>query len=59
MTRADEVHYLKYLSALIEDSANVSREWQPHMIAATAYYLKSPRDPETKAVERARSLLSA
>lgn len=59
LTRADEVHYIKYLSALIEDSANVSREWQPHMIAATAYYMKSPRDPETKSVQRARSVLPA
>lgn len=59
VTRADEVHFIKYLSALIEDSANVSREWRPHMIAATAYYMKSPRDPETKSVQRARSVLPA
>jgi DNA-binding ferritin-like protein len=59
VTRADEVHYIKYLSALIEDSANVSPEWRSHMLAATAYYMKSPRDAETKAVARARSLLPA
>lgn len=59
VTRATEVHYLKYLSALIENSNLVSREWQPHMMAASVYYMMSPRDPESAAVQRARAVLPA
>ena len=34
LTKADEVHYYKYLAAVIEDVPLVSPEWQPHLLAA-------------------------
>jgi len=55
--KADEVHYYKYLAALIEDSALVSPEWQPHLVAATVYYLKGANDAETVPMKRAREAL--
>ena len=57
IAKADEVHYYKYLAALIEDSALVSDEWQPHLYAAMVYYLKSSSDPESGAMKRAREAL--
>jgi hypothetical protein len=41
LAKADEVHYYKYLGALIEDVPLVSPEWQRHLLAATVYYPKS------------------
>jgi hypothetical protein len=52
--KADEVHYYKYLAALIEDISLVSAEWQPHLTAATLYYMKRSGDPEPEVVKRAR-----
>ena len=31
--KADEVHYYKYLAALIEDVPLAGAEWQPHLLA--------------------------
>ena len=55
--KADEVHYYKYLAALIEDVPLVSPEWQPHLVAASLYYMKRSTDPEPDAVKRARQAL--
>jgi len=57
--KADEVHYYKYLAALMEDSALVQQRWQPHLIAATAYYLKGSNDAEPAATKRAREALKS
>jgi hypothetical protein len=55
--KADEVHYYKYLAALIEDVPLVSPEWQPHLLAAMVYYLKGANDPEPVPSKRAREAL--
>jgi hypothetical protein len=55
--RANEVHYYKYLAAVIEDIPLVSAEWQPHLTAATLYYMKRPDDPEPESISRAREAL--
>jgi hypothetical protein len=55
--RANEVHYYKYLAALIEDVPLVSAEWQPHLTAASLYYMKRPNDPEPEPMTRARKAL--
>jgi hypothetical protein len=55
--RADEVHYYKYLAAIIEDVPLVSPEWQPHLTAASLYYMKRPGDPEPESIGRARKAL--
>ncbi len=57
--RANEVHYYKYLAALIEDLPLVSPDWQPHVLAAAPYYLKGSGDPEPAPMKRAREALRA
>ncbi len=55
--KVDEVHYYKFLAALIEDLPLVSPEWQPHLAATTVYYLKGPADAEPAPMKRAREAL--
>jgi hypothetical protein len=55
--KADEVHYYKYLAALIEDIPLVSAEWQPHLTAASLYYMKRGDDREPASMTRARKAL--
>ncbi|MGH9722603.1 MAG: hypothetical protein ACRD8O_20525, partial [Bryobacteraceae bacterium] len=57
VSRAAEVHYYKYLAALIEDVPLVSPEWQPHMLATAVYYIKGANDAETAPMKRAREVL--
>jgi hypothetical protein len=57
--RANEVHYYKYLAALVEDVPLVSREWQPHLTAASVYYMKRPADPQPAPMSRALEALQA
>ena len=59
LAKADEVHYYKYLAALIEDIPLVSPDWQPHLLAASVYYLKGANDPEPMPMKRAREALRA
>jgi hypothetical protein len=59
LTKADEVHYYKYLAAVIEDISLVSPEWQPHFLAAAVYYMKGANDPEPATMKRAREALRA
>jgi hypothetical protein len=56
-SRVSEVHYYKFLAALIEDTPLVSAEWQPYFTAAAAYYVKGPADPEPPSMKRAREAL--
>ncbi len=55
--KANEVHYYKYLAALIEDLPLVSPDWQPHLLAATVFYVKGSSDPEPAPMKRAREAL--
>lgn len=57
LSKADEVHYYKYLAALIEDIPLAGAEWQPHLLAATVYYTKGAGDPEPLWMKRAREAL--
>jgi hypothetical protein len=57
--KANEVHYYKYLAALIEDLPLVSRAWQPHLLAATVYYLKGSSDPDPVPMQRAKEAMRA
>ncbi|MGH8245125.1 MAG: hypothetical protein ACREUU_01690, partial [Gammaproteobacteria bacterium] len=57
--KANEVHYYKYLAALIEDIPLMSSEWQPHLLAAMVYYVKGSGDPEPAPMKRARQALRA
>lgn len=57
LAKADEVHYYKYLAALMEDIPLVSSEWQPYLLAASVYYLKGAKEPVPAQVKRAQELL--
>ena len=59
IAKVDEVHYYKYLAALIEDVPQVSPEWQARLLAAAVYYLKGPANPEPVPMQRAREALRA
>lgn len=59
VAKADEVHYLKYLAALLEDVPLVGAGWQPHLTAAAVYYMKGAGDPEAAPLKRAREALRA
>ncbi len=59
VTKAEEVHYYKYLAAMLEDIPLVSPVWQPHLLAATVHYMKGASDPEPAAMKRAREALRA
>jgi hypothetical protein len=59
LARADEVHYLKYLAALIEDVPLAGPDWQPRLAAASVYYMKGAGDPEALPMKRAREALRA
>jgi len=57
--KANEVHYYKYLAALIEDLPLISPAWQPHLLAATVYYLKGSADPDPLPMKRAKEAMRA
>ena len=57
ITKADEVHFYKYLVSLLESLPLVSTVWQPHLVAATAYYAKGPADPEPAWAQRTRDAI--
>ncbi len=57
ITKADEVHFYKYLVSLLETLPLVSPTWQPHLLAATAYYAKGTGDPEPAWAQRTREAL--
>jgi hypothetical protein len=59
LSKADEVHYYKYMAALIEDIQLVSPEWQPHMLAAVVHYMKGSKDPQPAWAKRAAEALPA
>ena len=58
-SKVSEVHYYKFLAAVIEDVPLVSAEWQPHLLASAVYYVKGSADPEPAAMKRAREALRA
>jgi hypothetical protein len=55
--KANEVHYYKYLAALMENLPFVSTAWQPHLLATTVYYLKGSSDPDPLPMKRAREAM--
>ena len=52
--KGNEPHDYKYAAAVFEDYRLVSPEWQPHMLATAAYYLKGSTDPDSPLMQRAR-----
>jgi hypothetical protein len=59
IAKVDEVHYYKYLAALMEDVPLASPEWQSRLFASSVYYMKGPADEESAPMKRAREALKA
>ena len=59
VAKADEVHYYKYLAAILEDLPLVTRDWQPHITASIVYYAKGSGHAEPAAMKQAREALRA
>jgi hypothetical protein len=59
VSKGDEVHYYKYLAALIEDIPQVSPAWQPHLSAGIVYYAKGLKHPESEPLKRAREAMKS
>ena len=59
VTKGDEVHYYKYLAALIEDIPHVSAEWQPHLTAGIVYYAKGLSHADSEPMKRAREAMKS
>jgi hypothetical protein len=57
--KADEAHQYKYPAAIFEDYRLVSPVWQPHLLAASAYYLRGQGDHASSVIERATAALQA
>lgn len=58
ITRADEVHYYKYLVSILESESLVSPAARPALLASAALYAKGPSSPEPGWVQRTRAALS-
>jgi hypothetical protein len=55
--KADNVHHLKWCAAVFEDLDLVSPQWQPHLLAASTYYLRGTGNDNSPVVERAVAAL--
>ena len=55
--KTDEVHHLKFAAAVFEDLELVHPRWRPHVLAASAHYLRGTDHPDSKIAQRARDAL--
>jgi hypothetical protein len=54
---SNDQHEYKFLAAILEDSALVSQEWQPHILAASVHYFHGSQTPDNPVMEQARRAL--
>ena len=59
LAKGDEVHFYKFLAAILEDTALVGAQWQPRFLAASVHYMKGPSNAEPIAIKRAREAMRA
>jgi hypothetical protein len=59
VSKSAEVHYYKYLAALVEDAPLMHPQWQPRLLAATVYYGRSGKDAQPAAMKRAVEALKS
>ena len=57
LAKGDEVHFYKFLAAILEDTPQVSAQWQPRFLAASVHYMKGPANAEPAAIKRAREAM--
>jgi len=48
------IHDVKFPEAIFEDFSRVSPAWQPHMFAASVYWLPGSNSPPSQVMEKAR-----
>jgi hypothetical protein len=54
---SSDPHEYKFLAAILEEAQTASREWQPHLLAASVHFLHGKQSPDYPAVEQAREAL--
>ena len=53
----DDAHEYKFLAAILEDAANVSPVWQPHLLAASVHYFHGKQTPDNPVIQHVQEAL--
>jgi hypothetical protein len=53
----DDAHEYKFLAAILEDAACVSRAWQPHLLAAAVHYFHGTQTPDNPIIQHVQEAL--
>src|SRR5262249_16222524 len=53
----DDAHEYKFLAAILEDAANVSPAWQPHLLAASVHYFHGTQTPDNPVIQHVQEAL--
>ena len=53
----DDAHEYKFLAAILEDAANVSPAWQPHLLAASVHYFHGKQTPDNPVIQHVQEAL--
>jgi len=59
LRKGNDSHDYKFASAAFEEAAHASPRWRPRILAAAAYFLRTPGDADSPLYERSRAALSA
>ena len=54
---SNDSHEHKFLAAILEDAAWVSREWRPHLPAAAVHYFHGDQSPDNPVIQQTREAL--
>lgn len=54
---SNDSHEYKFLAAILEDTGWVSREWRPHLLAASVHYFHGNQSPDNPVIEQVRAAL--
>jgi len=54
---SSDPHEYKFLAAILDEAQTASREWQPHLLAASVHFLHGKQSPDYPAVKQAREAL--
>jgi hypothetical protein len=57
-TKGTDAHDFKFAASAFEDLTNASPSVRPQLLAASVYYLKGTRDPDSPLLERTRQALA-
>jgi hypothetical protein len=57
-TKGTDSHDYKFAAAAFEEFRHANASWQPHLLAASVYYLKGASDSDSPLLQRAREALA-